>query len=268
MPHINRNGVKVYYESLGAGGGDKPPIVFLHPWSTNHYIWANQVPVFARDHQCVVVDHRGHGHSDKPAEGYAIGEMAADVVAILDELGLRKAVLVGNSIGGMIAMQTALDAPERVIGLLVLSSGTNIGADTPPEVAEAMQADWRAVFGGMLDAAVSARSKAERGEIQAFMDACFRTETNFTEGVFWASMADPNGVFNWNISDQLKDISQPTLIVAGTEDGVTTPAHNQFLADNIPNAEIRMHDEVGHFCQLEQPLTFNADLRDFLARVA
>ena len=82
MPHITRNGVKVYYESHGAGS---PAIVFLHPFSTNRFIWAFQVPAFAQNHRCIVVDHRGHGLSDKPAEGYAIGEMAADVVAILDD---------------------------------------------------------------------------------------------------------------------------------------------------------------------------------------
>ena len=184
MPLCNRDGVNVYYESLGTGD---PAIVFLHPWSTNHFIWAFQVPVFAQNHRCIVVDHRGHGQSDKPESGYGIGEMAADVVAILDECGIDKAVLVGNSIGGMVAMQTSLDAPDRVIGNLILSSGTNIGADTPPEVAEAMQQDWKAVFSGLLDSAVSAQSKQNRPEIGAFMEGCFRSESNFTEAVFWMS---------------------------------------------------------------------------------
>ncbi len=80
MPHIQREGVKVYYESFGSG----TPIVFLHPWSTNRYIWANQLTAFARNHQCIVMDHRGHGMSDKPATGYAMSEMAVDVIAVLD----------------------------------------------------------------------------------------------------------------------------------------------------------------------------------------
>ena len=265
MPHITRNGVNVFYESLGQGA---PAIVFLHPWTTNRFIWANQLPAFARKHRCIVMDHRGHGQSDKPAGGYAIGEMAADVVAVLDHAGVDRAVLVGNSIGGMIAMQTSLDAPQRVIANLILSSGTNIGADTPPEVGEAMQKDWRAVFSGLLASAVSAKSKAERPEILNFMEGCFRTESNFNEGVFWASAADPNGVFNWNISARLKDIKQPTLVIAGAEDGATTVAHNQFLADHIPNATIKIYQDVGHFCQLEKPMAFNEDLQNFLARVA
>ena len=131
-----------------------------------------------------------------------------------------------------------------------------------------MQKDWRAVFSGLLDAAVSPKSKKDKPEILAFMEGCFRTETNFTEGVFWASAADPQGVFNWNISDRLKDISQPTMIIAGEDDGATTPEQNKFLADNIPNAKIKMYKNVGHFCQLEQPSNFNADLKAFIAQVA
>jgi 3-oxoadipate enol-lactonase len=264
MPYIKRDGVSVFYESFGEG----LPIVFLHPWSTNHHIWSFQMFAFARDHRCIVCDHRGHGLSDKPEAGYGIGEMAADVVAIMDDADIDRAVLVGNSIGGMIAMQTSLDAPDRVIGNLILSSATDFGAAAPPEMAEAMQTDWRGVFGALLDSAVSAKSKADRPEISAFMDGCFRVEDNFTEAVFFASVADPNGVFNWNISDRLKDIKQPTLIIAGAEDGATTVEQNQFLADNIPNAEIKVYKDVAHFCQLEKPAVFNDDLREFLARVA
>jgi len=264
MPNINRSGINIFYESFGQSA---PVLVFLHPFSTNHYIWAFQINAFARDHQCIVMDHRGHGQSDKPETGYAITDMAADVVAVLDDAGVDRAIIVGNSIGGMIAMQTSLDAPERVIGNLILSSGTNLGADVPPEVGEEMQKDWRAVFGGLMASGVSAKSKAERPEITAFMEGCFNNDTNFTTEVWWASVGDPGGVFNWNISDQLKDIKQPTLIIAGAEDGATSPEQNQFLADRIPDSKIKFYDDVGHFCQLEKPVDFNNDLRDFIKQV-
>lgn len=260
MPHVNRQGVNVYYESFGRG----LPIVFLHPWTTNRYIWANQLFEFARDHRCLVVDHRGHGLSDKPASGYAIQEMAADVAAILDHAGIERAVLVGNSIGGMIAMQTSLDTPQRVLGNLILSSATNMAAGMDPAAAEAMQKDWRGLFSALLQGTVSAKSKQDRPEILHYMEGCFRNPDNFNEQVFFASAADPNGVFNWNISDRLKHITQPTLIIAGKEDFATTLAHNQFLADGIPGSTLKIYDDVGHFCQLEKPMVFNADLRGFL----
>src|SRR5262245_6751450 len=109
MPYVNRSGVNIYYETYGQGA----PVVFLHPFTTNGYIWYFQTFSFARTHQCVVIDERGHGRSDKPQHGYAITEMAADVEAVLEELKLSKAILVGNSIGGMIVMQLNLDSPGR-----------------------------------------------------------------------------------------------------------------------------------------------------------
>jgi len=77
MPHVNRAGVNIYYESFGSG----LPLVFLHPWTTNRFIWAFQIMEFARDHRCIAVDHRGHGQSDKPDSGYALTEMAISVRA-------------------------------------------------------------------------------------------------------------------------------------------------------------------------------------------
>jgi pimeloyl-ACP methyl ester carboxylesterase len=111
MPYADNRGVKVFYDSYGQG----LPIVFLHPWTTNGYIWYFQIFPFARTNQVVAVDHRGHGRSDKPKQGYSIQEHASDVLAVLDALKIDKAVLVGNSIGGMIAMQFTLDHPDRVL---------------------------------------------------------------------------------------------------------------------------------------------------------
>jgi pimeloyl-ACP methyl ester carboxylesterase len=112
MPYVDNRGVKVFYDSYRQG----PPIVFLHPWTTNGYIWYFQIFPFARTNQVVVVDHRGHGRSDKPKQGYSIQEHASDVLAVVDALKIDRAVVVGNSIGGMIAMQFTLDHPDRVLG--------------------------------------------------------------------------------------------------------------------------------------------------------
>ena len=260
MPHVNRDGVNVFYESHGSG----TPIVFLHPFTTNHNIWTFQNIPFARDYRTIAVDHRGHGLSDKPASGYSIAEMAADVVAILDDAGIDKAVLVGNSIGGMIAMQASLDAPERVIGNLILSSGTNIGASLPPEAGEAFQQDFEGAFAGLIEGCVSARTKRERPEVVEWADSVFRVPENFTREVFFANAGDPSGVFTWNIADRLGEIAHPTLVIAGNEDQATPLELNQELADGIPNAQLKVVEEVGHFYQLERPADFSNDLRSFL----
>jgi pimeloyl-ACP methyl ester carboxylesterase len=264
MPYVNRSGVNSYYETYGQG----VPLVFLHSFSANGYIWYFQTFTFARTNQCVVIDERGHGRSDKPQHGYAIKEMAADVIAVLDELKLNRAILVGNSIGGMIVMQLNLDYPERVVGNVIVSSGTNLGAGMPAEAKAAFQHNPEAAFGALMEGAIAAKTKRERPEILELMKAQFAVEGNFPRYVFSAASADPGGVFNWNITSRLKEIRKPTIVFAGEEDQGTPVAVNKLLADNIPIAQLRVVKEVGHFYQLEKPAEFNQELRQFINRVA
>ena len=261
MAYAQNGAVKIFYDSYGEG----TPIVFLHPWSTNGYIWYFQIFPFARTSQVVVVDHRGHGRSDKPANGYSIQEHSSDVRAVLDAAGIAKAILVGNSIGGMIALQFNLDNPDRVIGNLILSSGTAMSEGLPKEAFDAMRKDPDATFGALLEGTVSAKSKRDRPEILEVMKSHFAVQSNFPRHVFESAMADPNGVFNWNIKSRLSSIRKPTLVIAGEEDQATTPAANKFLADNIPGAKFSVVKDVGHFHQLEKPLEFNATLKEFIA---
>ena len=266
MPYVDRDGVKTYYETYGEG----VPIVFLHPWYANGYIWYFQMFPFAQTNQCVVIDQRGHGRSDKPQQGYAIKEVARDVAAVIDELGLGKIVLVGNSIGGMIVMQFNLDFPERVLGNVIVSSGTALGKAFPPELVEALEAGhYQQVFGPLTEEGLlSTRTVRERGEIVDLMKAQFMLESNFPPHVFASSYRDPEGVFSWDITERLKEIGSPTLVLAGEEDQATTVEVNRILADGIPGAELRVIKDVGHLYQLEKPKEFNQVLREFLDRVA
>jgi len=127
MPIAENKGTKIFYDTYGQG----TPIVFLHPWTTNGYIWYYQIFPFARTNHCIAVDHRGHGRSDKPKTGYSIQEHASDVRAVFDAAKIDKAVLVGNSIGGMIQLQFTLDYPDRVLGNVVVSSGTALSGSMP-----------------------------------------------------------------------------------------------------------------------------------------
>ncbi|HZO83410.1 MAG TPA: alpha/beta hydrolase [Candidatus Binataceae bacterium] len=261
MPYADNHGTKIYYERWGNGG---LPIVFLHPWSTNGYIWYYPLFHFARGRACVTLDHRGHGRSDKPLTGYSIQEHAADTAAVMAAAGIDKALVVGNSIGGMIAMQLCLDHPERVAGMLILSSGTALSESMPREAMEAMMRDRDATFSQLLEGTLSARSKRERPEILDLMKSQFQIEANFPRHVFASAAKDPNGVFNWNIKSRLGEIRRPTLIIAGDEDNATPVAANKLLADNIPGARLNVVKEVGHFYQLERPAEFNAALEEFI----
>ena len=141
MPYAENKGTKIFYDTYGQG----TPIVFLHPWTTNGYIWYYQVFPFALTNQVIVIDHRGHGRSDKPQSGYSISEHARDVAAVMDAAKVDRAVLVGNSIGGMIAMQFALEG-SGLVGADVWYVG-----DTALDMECAARAGCTAVLLGALD---------------------------------------------------------------------------------------------------------------------
>jgi hypothetical protein len=108
----------------------------------------------------------------------------------------------------MIVMQLNLDYPDRVAGNVIVSSGTNLAAGMPAEAMAAFQQNPEAAFGALMEGAISAKTKRERPEILDLMKAQFAVEGNFPRYVFHAAGADPNGVFNWNITSRLQEIQQ------------------------------------------------------------
>jgi pimeloyl-ACP methyl ester carboxylesterase len=260
MPYAERDRVKVFYESFGEGA----PIVFLHPLSLNRYAWVHQVFAFARSHRVVVLDHRGHGQSDKPPGGYSIKETALDTQAVLDHAGINDAILVGNSMGAMVAVQLALDAPQRVRATMLVSCATNLAPSVPAAVLEAYDARFEAAFDFMTQGATSVRTKRQRPEIAAFLADVYRAKGNFSREVFLSFIRDPDGVFNWNVTDRLKDLRQPALVVAGQEDQAMPLEAMRALAEGLPHASFKVVPDVGHYYALERPKDFNDDLCAFL----
>src|SRR3990170_4498714 len=96
-----RDGVNLRY--LDTGSGDRP-LVFIHGWCCDHTYWRDQTTEFARRHRVIAVDLRGHGQSDKPDQDYTIGGFADDVAWLIRRLDLDRPVLVGHSMGGVIAL--------------------------------------------------------------------------------------------------------------------------------------------------------------------
>ncbi|MFN0000620.1 MAG: alpha/beta fold hydrolase, partial [Burkholderiaceae bacterium] len=94
MPYVNVKGNNIYYEAAGAGF----PIVLLHPWPTDHAMWMLQVPIFSADYRVITPDSIGLGQSAKPRSGITLKGLADDVNALLDELGEKKAFIVGLSL--------------------------------------------------------------------------------------------------------------------------------------------------------------------------
>lgn len=129
--NVQRAGVRIYYESYGAGD---PPLLFMPPWSVIHSrAWKFQIPYFARRHRVVTFDPRGNGRSDRPCtpESYTEAEHVQDALAVMDAQGVAAAVVVGFSLGAWHAAVLAAGHPDRVLGAALVSAVSPLGAVLP-----------------------------------------------------------------------------------------------------------------------------------------
>jgi len=119
MQHLTRDGVKLFFEEAGSGN---PPILLVHGWTCDHTYMEPQFEHLRRTHRVVAVDLRGHGLSDKPQQDYTMRTFADDLAWLCGQLGLKKPVVIGHSMGGVIALELAAQFPEVAGAVVTLDS--------------------------------------------------------------------------------------------------------------------------------------------------
>lgn len=148
MPFADHGGVRLAYEDRGGVGGN--PLVFVHGAMSNRTTFAHQLDHF-EGRRRVAFDLRGHGGSEVTENGYAITDLAADLAAVCDQVGLTQPVVIGHSLGGAVALQYAAEYPSEVSGVVILDSPMVM----PPDFAEAVEQLARAARSPMYDQAIN-----------------------------------------------------------------------------------------------------------------
>ena len=118
MPSVNSHEIQISYEVVGTG----PPLLLLHSLLCSKAMWRDQVPVLSERWMTINVDSRGHGESGPVLEPFSLDEMVDDALAVLDDIGIHRAVWAGLSTGGVVALRAALRHPDRVTGLILLDT--------------------------------------------------------------------------------------------------------------------------------------------------
>src|SRR5215475_12512555 len=131
MPKIDRNGVKIHYEVHGSG----PPLLLTHGYSVTSEMWKGQIEALSRNHTLVLWDLRGHGQSDYPEDdaAYSAAETIGDMTALLDQIGAKRAVIGGLSLGGYMSLAFYRAHPERTSALLIIDTGPGFRKDDARE---------------------------------------------------------------------------------------------------------------------------------------
>lgn len=232
------NGVKLYWASYGEG----EPVVLLHGGAGNGDHWANQVPALtAAKFKVFVVDSRGHGRSTRDKTPLSYAQMADDLLALMDQLKLEKAALVGWSDGGAIALDVALRHPERVSRLVAYGTNYNLagmrsgGGATFPVYFARCSADY---------ARLSPTPKDYKG-LQEALRPMWKTQPNYSDA-------------------QMATIAVPTLVLDGDHDEIIRQEHVRQLAKLIKGAKLVLVPDSSHFALFQQPGAFNQAVIEFL----
>lgn len=257
MPYAARNGTRLYFEQAGRGD---PPMVFVHGWCCDRTFFEPQFDRFKAAHAVTTLDLRGHGKSDVAPDGYDITTLADDVAWLCTELGISKPVVVGHSLGGMIAIELAARYPSLPSAI--------VGVDPGPIDALPQARDLYTAFAAQMQ---GPNSDAVR---RAYVESLFLTtdDTERKRRIVDTMCSTPlevavkvmRGVMAWNGVGALLLCRVPLLVLRAYPGGSNAPARLLALR---PDVHIGLTVGAGHFHQLEVPEQVTSMIERFM-RVA
>jgi len=259
--------------------GSGPPLVFVHGLSGSWQNWLEQLPAFADTHRCIAVDLPGFGESAMPAEKITISGYGRWLDALLAVLEIEAAAVVGNSMGGFIAAETAITFPHRVERLvLVAAAGLSVErlrSDVGLRLLEVTENLGQLMAARLLSKA-DPLVRRPRGR-RALLWFVAAHPDRMPAALAREQMAGANkpgfvpaldALTSYPIRDRLSSIQCPTLIVWGRKD-ILVPIKDAYEFDRlIARSRLLVYDDTGHVPMLERPERFNADLAAFLAEQA
>jgi 3-oxoadipate enol-lactonase/4-carboxymuconolactone decarboxylase len=233
------------------GTRDAPPLVLLNSIGTTTEMWTPVIGPLLEQFRVVRIDHRGHGESpaSPPGSPGTLAYLAADVLAVLDELGLDRVHLAGLSIGGMTGMWLAAHRPERVSRLALLCTSAYL----PPAQ-------------GWLDRAATVRSDGMRVIADASLTRWLTPQLAERDHELAQRLVDAicgvdaesyaqccEAIATMDLRPDLARIAAPTLVIAGAQDPSTPPAHGEAIVSGVSDARLEVLDPAAHLATVEQP---------------
>ncbi len=238
MPRLTIAAEEIFYTHQA--GDSKRNLVYIHGAGGNHLHWPHQLRRM-RGANVYALDLPGHGRSQGKGRS-SIAAYRDFVLAFLGALGLRRATLVGHSMGGAIALDCALHYPAALEGMILVGSGGRLRV--APALLESILPDFEGAVQLICDYAYAPAAPAQL--VRLGRRQMLRTDPQVLYGDFVACDA-------FDVMARLEEIDCPTLIICGTEDRLTPPKYSTFLRDRIAGAQLLLVEEAGHMVMLEQP---------------
>jgi pimeloyl-ACP methyl ester carboxylesterase len=265
MPHLRTNGVNLYYEEHGNG----EPLILIMGFTVSSIGWRWNVPAFAQDFRTIAFDNRGVGQSDKPDIPYSMAMFAEDTAGVLDSLDIAQAHVFGISMGGMIAQEFALRYPQRVKTLTL--GCTNCGG---PHAILPKDPDVLKLLGDIESvdvqqaAIVMTKVAITPWFMQRHMDVLLQLNQLSLQHPTpkHGMVRQMQAITGHDTYERLSQVSAPTLVITGKEDGLVPPENSVTLAQRIPNADLVILSNASHLFNIELPETTAETVRGFIRR--
>lgn len=234
------------------------PVLLLHAWGESLGCFDRLLPLLPTTIRAFAPDQRGHGDADKPVNGYGLQDVAADVEAFMDVIGLSSAVLLGSSSGGYVAQQVAVSSPDRVNGLVLVGAPRSLQgrpsfADEIERLTDPIDREW---------------VKASLNWFPRFHDVPdWYLEDRVDDGVRMpahAWRAAMTGLTNAAPPTETGTITARTLILWGDRDELLSREDEVALSTAIPGSRLVVYDDTGHLVLWEQPERVARDLAEFV----
>lgn len=243
-----------FYYSLHEGGKtEQKPVILIHGAGSSHLFWPAEIRRLT-DHTVIALDLPGHGHSD--GVGFqSVSDYSGAITEFLAAMGIFKAAFVGHSLGAAIALQLALDFPQHVIGIGVVSGGANF--NLPPELITYLSGQATAAAGQQM--------------VEDRLACAFTPQSVAKTGVKSMLTSRPSVLYgDWlacsrfDLQDQVNKINTPAYIACGREDRLTTQSQAHYLSTTLPIARLEVIHNAGHLLPMEQPILLAAGLKQFI----
>lgn len=254
----------LYYESHGPA--DASPLILSPGLGGSATYWAPNLAALAERHRVILYDHRGTGRSDRELSfNLDIDDMAGDVLALMDGLGLKSATLVGHAAGGAIGLALALSAPERLDGLVVVNGfakpdphflrcfETRLALLRDSGVRAFLHAQPIFLYPARWISENSERLAAEQADQLENFQGAPNIEARIA------------ALFAFDVAARLADIRTPALLIAAEDDMLVPASCSEALAEGMPGATLAVMTG-GHACNVTEPAFFNHLLRNWLGR--
>ncbi|HEX6515601.1 MAG TPA: 3-oxoadipate enol-lactonase [Nocardioidaceae bacterium] len=244
-------------------GPPQAPALFLgHSLGTTSALWDPQVDALAAEFRVVRFDLRGHGASPVPPGPYTMTELAGDVVALADVLGVERFGYVGLSIGGAVGLTLALEHPRRVGSMVLCGTAPRFGDPaTWHERAEKVAAEGT---GPLLEPTEQRWFTRELRTARPKMVAAVMDMLTTTPREGYAGCCEANA--GYDVTERLPEVRTPTRVIAGTEDVTAGPETAHALTDGLPRADLILVEDAAHIVNLAAPDLFNEAVREHLQR--